>query len=134
MLYKTFSLSLSFANHYITILGEVGRPGNIPVVSDKVGLLDALASAGDITVYGKKDNVLLVRDSANGLKHLVRLNLNSKNIFSSPYYYLRENDIVYVEPSKAKLAATDAYKAQNARIIVLALTIVIIAVSRFKIL
>lgn len=131
--FKVFSLTLAFANHNISILGEISKPGIYPVLSDKVGLFDAIAAAGDITVYGKKENVLLIRDSSDGQKHIIRLNLNSKNILTSPYYYLKENDILYIEPSKAKLASTDAYKAQNLRIITLALTVAIIVISRLKI-
>ena len=93
-------------------------------------IFDALGLAGDITVYGKKDNVLLLRDSSGNKKHLVRLNLNSESILNSPYYYLKENDMVYVEPSKAKMASTDAYKTRNLAILSTVLSFVLIILLR----
>ena len=64
-----------------------------------MSILEALASVGDLTIYGKRDNVMLIREEANGQKTIHRLNLNDANIISSPYYYLQQNDIVYVEPN-----------------------------------
>ena len=132
--YKSFTINISFLNHKITVLGEVARPGNFNIQTDQISIFDALGLAGDITVYGKKDNVLLVRDSINNKKHLVRLNLNSKNILRSPYYYLKENDVVYVEPSKAKLVSTDAYRTKNLAIFTTVLSVVLIIITRTKVL
>lgn len=132
--YKNFTINLGFLNHKITVLGEVGKPGSYNIQNDQVTIFDALGLAGDITIYGKKDNVLLLRDSTNNKKHLVRLDLNSGNIIRSPYYYLKENDLVYVEPSKAKLASTDAYRARNLAIFSTALSLVFVVLFRTKIL
>jgi len=128
--YKSFTINLSFINHQITVLGEVARPGNYIMQTDQMTIFDALGLAGDITVYGKKDNVLLLRDSSGNKKHLVRLNLNSESILKSPYYYLKESDVVYVEPSKAKMASTDAYKARNLAILSTVLSFVLIILLR----
>lgn len=92
-------------NFRVTVLGEVNRPTVINVPSEKITLLEALGLAGDITIFGKRDNVLLIREEA-GQKVIKRLNLNTSEIFTSSYYYLRSNDIVYVEPNKARVAGT----------------------------
>ena len=92
-------------NFRVTVLGEVTNPTVINVPSEKITLLEALGLAGDITVFGKRDNVLVIREEA-GQKVIKRLNLNTSEIFTSSYYYLRSNDIVYVEPGKAKVAST----------------------------
>ncbi len=91
-------------NFKVSVLGEVGHPTVINVPSEKISLLEALGLAGDITVYGRKDNVLLIREE-NGKKILRHLNLNSSQLFYSPYYYLKSNDIIYVEASKAKISS-----------------------------
>lgn len=88
-------------NYKITMLGDVGRPGPLIAANHKINIIEAIAAAGDILVTGKKENVLVIRDN-NGKKEFARLNLNSKEIFNSPYYYLKQNDIVYVEPNKIK--------------------------------
>ena len=99
-------LSVRTSSYRITVIGEVNRPGVIPVATEKISLVEALAEAGDMTIYGKRDNVLLVREDKSGEKHKVRLNMNDANIINSPYYYLQQNDIVYVEPHKVKARNT----------------------------
>ena len=90
-------VTVRMSSYRVTIIGEVRSPGVIPVGTEKMSILEALASAGDLTIYGKRDNVMLIREEANGQKTVHRLNLNDANIISSPYYYLQQNDIVYVE-------------------------------------
>jgi polysaccharide export outer membrane protein len=97
-------VSIRHLNFEVTVIGEVGRPMVIPVPNEKISLLTALGQAGDITVYGKKDNVLVIRES-NGKKVVKRINLNTADFLNSSYYYLKPNDIVYVEPNKNKLAS-----------------------------
>lgn len=92
-------------NFKVSVLGEVARPTVVNVPSEKISLLEALGLAGDITIYGKKDNVMVIREE-EGVKTIKRLDLNSSDIFSSPYYYLKSNDIVYVEANKAKVAGS----------------------------
>lgn len=99
-------VSVRTSSYRITVIGEVNRPGVIPVATEKISLIEALAEAGDMTIYGKRDNVLLVREDKSGEKYKVRLNMNDANIINSPYYYLQQNDIVYVEPHKVKARNT----------------------------
>ena len=95
-------VTVRMASYRVTVTGEVSRPGVIPVSTEKMSVIEAIAQAGDLTIYGKRDNVLLVREDATGQKRAVRLNLNDGNIFSSPYYYVQQNDIIYVEPNRVK--------------------------------
>lgn len=89
-------------NYKVTILGEVTIPGPVKINNDKVTILDAIGAAGDLSINGKRDNIMIIRDN-NGQKEIGRINLNDGNIFSSPYYFLRQNDIVYVEMNKLKI-------------------------------
>ncbi len=88
-------------NFRVTIFGEVGRPGQIVAANQKISILDAIAASGDIPITGRKDNVLIIRET-EGKREYARLNLNSKTVFSSPYYYLKQNDIIYVEPARIR--------------------------------
>lgn len=90
-------------NFEVTVLGEVANPSVINVPSEKISLVKALGMAGDITIYGKKDNVLLIREE-DGVRKTRYINLTSKDFLNSDYYYLHPNDVVYVEPNKAKVA------------------------------
>jgi polysaccharide export outer membrane protein len=99
-------VTIRFVNFRITVLGEVKSPGVLTIPSEKVSLLEAIGLAGDMTLYSRRENVMVIREE-NNQKVIKRLNLNSTDIFSSPYYYLKSNDIVYVEPNKAKVATTN---------------------------
>ncbi|MFD2963933.1 MULTISPECIES: polysaccharide biosynthesis/export family protein [Olivibacter] len=101
------TVQVRFVNFKITVIGEVARPSSYTVPNEKVNILDAIGLAGDLTIYGKRENVLLIRETAHG-KEMVRFNLNDSKLFTSPYYYLKQNDIIYVEPSKGKIASADA--------------------------
>ncbi len=127
--YKNPTVQVRFANYKITVLGEVARPATYTVPNEKVSVLDALGLAGDLTIYGRRENVLLVRDH-DGEKELVRLDLNDSRIFQSPYFYLRQNDVLYVEPGKAKAAANNAARTQTFAIIGSVLSLVIVALTR----
>lgn len=94
-------ISIRYLNFKVTVIGEVNRPGTFTLQSDRVTVLEALGMAGDMTVYGKRNNVLLIRE-ANGKRSMHRLDLNRKSLFSSPYFYLHQNDVVYVEPEAIK--------------------------------
>ncbi|MCX2449908.1 polysaccharide biosynthesis/export family protein [Pedobacter sp. PLR] len=94
-------VDLQLVNFKITVIGEVNRPASLNVPGEQINLLEALGMAGDMTVYGKRENVLVIREE-DGVRNMVRLNLNDKNSYSSPYFNLKQNDIVYVEPDKAK--------------------------------
>lgn len=95
-------ITVRMSSYRVTVIGEVGSPGVIPVATEKMSIVEALAEAGDLTIYGKRENIMLIREDATGQKHEVRLNLNDANVINSPYYYLQQNDIVYVEPNKVK--------------------------------
>ena len=95
-------VTVRMASYHVSVLGEVTKPGIISVPQEKMSVLEALAQAGDLTIYGKRDNVLLIRQDAAGEKHTYRMNLNDANIINSPFYYLQQNDIIYVEPNKVK--------------------------------
>ena len=90
------------ANYSITVLGEVGSPGTIQVSREKINIYEALAQAGDLTVYGIRDRVKLIRENANGEREIHMLDLSDANIMNSPYFYMQQNDILYVEPSIVK--------------------------------
>ena len=98
---------VEFQSYTITVLGEVARPGAYNVNSEKYSVLQALGAAGDMTIYGIRDNVLLIRENANGEKSTHRLDLNDANVINSPYYYLQQNDVVYVQPNKTKARNSD---------------------------
>lgn len=95
-------VSVRMSSYHITVLGEVGHPSVIPVSTEKISVLEAIAQAGDLGVYGKRNNILLIREDAHGEKHAVRMNLNDANIINSPYYYLQQNDVLYVQPNSVK--------------------------------
>jgi polysaccharide export outer membrane protein len=97
-------VTVRFLNYRVTVLGEVARPTVVTVPNERISILEAIGVAGDITIYGRKENVLLIREEKSG-KMIKRLNLNSSEIFSSPYYYLKSNDVIYVEPNNTKMAA-----------------------------
>lgn len=95
-------VNVQMSSYHVTVSGEVNSPGVIPVTREKISVIEALAQAGDLTIYGKRDNVLLLREDASGEKHYVRLNLNDADLINSPYYYLQQNDYIYVEPNSVK--------------------------------
>lgn len=93
-------------NFRISVLGEVNRPSLFTIPNNQITIIEALGLAGDVTIVGRRENVLVVREE-NGAKKFARIDLTQRNLFKSPYYYLRPNDIVYVEPGKARLASAD---------------------------
>jgi len=93
-------------NFEVTVLGEVGHPTVINVPSEQISLIKALGLAGDLTIYGKRDNVLLIREE-DGKRITRHINLNSVDFLNSPYYYLKPNDVIYVEPNKVKISTSD---------------------------
>ena len=115
-------------NYEVTVLGEVGRPAVINVPSEKISMLKALGLAGDITIFGKKENVLLVREG-NGKRMVKRINLNAPSFLTSPYYYLQPNDVVYVEANKDRIASTNNFK-QTLPIILSGISVIILALDR----
>lgn len=96
-------VTVQFLNYKISVMGEVARPGSFNISGDRITLLEALSMAGDLTIYGKRDRVAVIREK-DGKRTILYHDLRSSDIFKSPCYYLQQNDIVYVEPNKAKSA------------------------------
>jgi polysaccharide biosynthesis/export protein len=125
-------VNIKFSNFKVTVMGEVTRPAIYIMPTEKVTLFDALSQAGDLTIFGRRENVLVIRDTLDDQKTMIHLNLNSKNIINSPYFYLQPNDVVYVEPNEAKAASTDAVRNRDIAILASILSILLITVSRVK--
>lgn len=104
---ETPIVNVRMVNYKISVLGEVNRPGTFTVSNEKVNVLEALAMAGDMTIYGLRDNVKLVRETADGGRDIQELNLRDANLIRSPYFYLQQNDILYVTPNKTKSRNSD---------------------------
>ncbi len=98
-------VSIRYLNFRVTVLGEVRTPTVVNVPSEKITLLEALGLAGDLTLYARRDRILVMREE-NGNRIVKRLNLNTNEILTSPYFYLKSNDIVYAEPNKSKVEST----------------------------
>ncbi len=103
-------VAVRILSFHVTVLGEVKNPAKFSIPTEKVSLLEALGLAGDITIFGERNNVLLIRE-IDGEKITKRIDLNSAELLSSPYYYLQSNDVVYVSPNKARVAG--ASRAQQ---------------------
>lgn len=129
VVYTNPNVQVRFSNFKVTILGEVARPASYVIPNEKVSVLDALGLAGDLTIYGRRENVILIRDSG-GKKEFARLNLNSKELFNSQYYYLKQNDVLYVEPNKGKAATLNQARTQTIAIMGTVLTVLVTIVSR----
>jgi polysaccharide export outer membrane protein len=97
---------IRFLNYRVTVLGEVGHQGTFVIPYEKVTIFEALGLAGDIPVTGKKQNVKIIRE-INGDREIGTIDLTSKNVFDSPYFNLQQNDVVLVEPKKAKVKQVD---------------------------
>lgn len=100
-LLKDMVVTIEFMNFKVSVLGEVKKPGTYSIEGDKVTVLEAIAMAGDLTVYGIRDEVYVIREE-NGERQNFKLDLRSKEIFNSPAYYLRQNDIIYVKPNEVR--------------------------------
>lgn len=100
-------VTVRLSNYKISVLGEVNAPGTYTVSSEKVSVYEALSLAKDLTIHGCRDNVKLVREDANGKKSIHELNLNDANLIQSPYFYLQQNDVLYVTPNKVKAKNSD---------------------------
>jgi polysaccharide export outer membrane protein len=120
-------VNIRFLNFRVTVLGEVAHPGVIYSPSEQISILEAIGSAGDLTIYGLRDNVILIRQLGDQ-KLVIRLNLNSSNLLTSPYFFLKSNDILYIEPGKTKVAASDR-TLQLLPIIFSGISVVVVALS-----
>ena len=105
---NSYMVNTYMLNYYVSVLGEVKTPGSFTVNRNRMTILEALAQAGDMTIYGKRDNVKILRELPDGTYEVHELDMRDANILNSPYYYLQQRDIVYVEPNEAM--------AQNSKI------------------
>ena len=95
-------ITIRIINYAVNVVGEVMRPGKFNTVNERMTIFEGLAQAGDLTIFGKRENVKVLRENADGSKKYMTVNLNDKDIIFSPCYYLEQNDVVYVEPNGAK--------------------------------
>ncbi len=122
-------VTIRVLNFRVTVLGEVNRPGVVGAPNEQLSILEAIGQAGDLTIYALRDNVMLIRQVGQN-KLVKRLNLNSSELLKSPYYFLKSNDVIYVEPGKAKVASADQTK-QLLPLILSSLSIIAIILTRF---
>jgi polysaccharide export outer membrane protein len=118
-------VTIRHLNFRVSVLGEVNKPGVYSVPNEKLSILEALGLAGDLTIYGKRENVLIIRENLSGEKSTKRINLLSDDILTSPFYYLKSNDVIYVEPIKDRVA-----KERNATLlpIIISMTTLLVVV------
>ena len=104
---ETPIVTVRMSNYKISVLGEVAKPGTFTVSNEKVNIFKALAMAGDLTVWGLRVDVKLIREDAKGKRQIISLNLNNAEVVTGPYYYLQQNDILYVTPNETKAKNSD---------------------------
>jgi Periplasmic protein involved in polysaccharide export len=124
---KDPGVNMNFNNFRVSVLGEVSRPGSFTLPSERVTVLEALSLAGDLTIRGVRQNVLLIRE-VDGQKTMHRLDLTSQSTMNSPYYYLAQNDVIYVEPNRAQINNSKLGANSNIIISVASLLITVISV------
>ena len=99
-------------NYKVTLIGEVNHPGQFSIPNERVNILEAIGLAGDLTPFGRRDNVLVIRE-INGERTFGRLDLRNPDILSSPFYFLQPNDMIYIDPTRNKAAASDQVTIRN---------------------
>jgi polysaccharide export outer membrane protein len=135
--YVTFNLlknpyvEIRFLNYRITLVGEVSKPGTYSFPTEKINIFEAIGLAGDITVYGKRNNVLVVRE-ANGVRQFGKLDLSKPEVFASPYYYLQQNDMVIVDVAKNKGVVNDQLTTRNITVAASILATIAIFINVFR--
>lgn len=122
---------IRFSNFRVTVLGEVKAPGVYQLPSEKASILEALGLAGDITVYGRKDNVMVVREM-EGKRTYAKLDLTRKDIFSSPYYFIRQNDVIVVTPDEGQPTARDLEIQRKVTIMVSIVSMLVLLTTALK--
>lgn len=117
---KNPTINLRILNYKISVLGEVVRPGTFKISSERITLLEALGMAGDLTIYGKRDNILLIRE-VEGKMTYNRVDVTQADFINSPYYFLKQNDVLVVEPNKTRVNASAV--GPNAPVIISSLSL-----------
>ena len=123
--------TIRFMNYRFTMLGEVNHPGIFSIPGEHVSLLEAIGLAGDLTFYGRRDNVAIIRE-VNGKRQFARLDLTKPEIMASPYFYLQQNDVVIVEATNRKVAASDQVTARNVTMFAALVSAIAVIYSIFK--
>jgi len=123
-------VTIRYLNFKVSVMGEVSRPGVYTTPTEKLSILEALSFAGDITIYGERNDVLLIRENEKGEKIVKHLDLTNKSILSSPYYYLKSNDVLIVSSNGSRLAREK--NSQNTAIFFAVLSFLIVLVSQVK--
>jgi polysaccharide export outer membrane protein len=113
------------------MLGEIMRPGVFNIPGERINLLEALSMAGDMTYYGRRDNILVIRET-NGKREFARLNILKPEIMASPYFYVQENDVVIIEANNRKAAASDQLAARNISLVLAFISTFAVVYSIFK--
>jgi polysaccharide export outer membrane protein len=131
--FKNPVVIVKLINFKVDVTGEVLKPGQYTMPEEKENIMDVISMAGDLTVFGKRENVLLIRENPDGTKTSYRIDLRKSNILSSPLYYVRPNDVIYIEPRSAKSDANDASQARYATIATAVLGLLIIIATRVSI-
>ncbi|HYD22251.1 MAG TPA: SLBB domain-containing protein, partial [Flavipsychrobacter sp.] len=119
---------IRLSSYRVTMLGEVAKPGQFTIPNERISLLEAIALAGDLTSYGRRDNVLVVRE-INGQRSFQRLDLRNPEIMNSPYFYLQPNDMVLVDINKNKAAASDQATVRNISLATSIVSVLAIVIS-----
>lgn len=128
-------ITVNFLNFKVSVQGEVNSPGSFNITGERITLLEALSMAGDLSIYGRRDRVAVIRE-ANGERTIRYHDLTTTDIFRSPYYYLQQNDIVYVEPNKRKIQQSNINQNNSVSVwlsivsVLLTATSVIVSVSK----
>lgn len=121
-------ITIRILNFKISVQGEVNAPGTFPVSTERITLLEALSMAGDLTIYGKRDNILVIREE-NGVKSFQKVDITKGDFVNSPYYYLSQNDVIYVEPNKTRVNSSVIGPNITVGLTALSLLITIIAIT-----
>ncbi|AWH85142.1 sugar transporter [Flavobacterium album] len=121
-------VNLRIMNFKVSVLGEVLRPGQIQIGSDRATILEAISMAGDLTIYGKRKEVMIIREK-QGVKSINYVDLTDVNLVNSPFYYLSQNDIVYVKPNQTRVNSSVVGPNLTLGISAISLLVTIIALS-----
>jgi polysaccharide export outer membrane protein len=124
---KSPMVIVRIANYTVSVLGEVARPAMYTIPNEQITLPEALSLAGDLTIYGKRENILIIREF-EGTRQFARIDITKRDIFTSPFYYLRSGDVIYVEATSGKLTSTDR-TYQLAPIIINSLTLCVLILT-----
>ncbi|MEA4905355.1 MAG: polysaccharide biosynthesis/export family protein [Petrimonas sp.] len=116
-------ITIRILNYSVNVLGEVLRPGKFETTNERMTIFEGLALAGDMTIYGRRDNVKVLREDVNGERKIYTVNLSDKNVFNSPAYFLEQNDVVYVEPNQSRANSSKYGAAETYRISTLSVLI-----------